>query len=47
LSMQEYVVQHFMFFIKSARRFRKTISPLASQRVACIPGMLRPMAMHF
>ena len=41
------IVQNFMFFIKSARRFRKTISPLASQRVACIPGILRPMAMHF
>ena len=41
------ILQNFMFFIKSARRFRKTISPLASQRVTCIPGILRPMAMHF
>ena len=32
------IVQNFIFFIKSARRFRKAISPLASQRVACIPG---------
>ena len=41
------IVQNFIFFIKSARRFRKTISLLSSQRVACLPGMLRPMAMHF
>ena len=41
------IVQNVIFFIKSARRFRKTISTLASQRVACIPGILRPMAMHF
>ena len=41
------IVQDVIFFIKSARRFRKAISPLASQRVACIPGVLRPMAMHF
>ena len=41
------IVQNFMFFIKSARRFRKTISRRASQCVACIPGILRPMAMHF
>ena len=27
--------------MKSARRFRKTISTLASQRVACIPGIPR------
>jgi len=41
------IVQNVIVFIKSARHFRKTISPLASQRVACIPGMLRPMTMHF
>ena len=41
------IVQHVIVFIKSARHFRKTISPLASQRVACIPVMLRPTAMHF
>ena len=41
------IVQNLIFSIKSARRFRKTISPLASQRVACLPGMLRPMAMLF
>jgi hypothetical protein len=41
------IVQNVIVFIKSARHFRKTISLLASQRVACIPGMLRPMAMHF
>ena len=32
------IVQNVIFFIKSARRFRKAVSPLASQRVACIPG---------
>ena len=41
------IVQNFIFFIKSARRFRKTISTLASQRVACVPGMTRPMTVHF
>ena len=41
------IVQNVIVFIKSARHFRKTISPLASQRVVCIPGMLRPMTMHF
>ena len=40
-------VQNFIFFIKSARRFRKTISTLASQRVACIPGIPRPTTVHF
>ena len=30
------IVQNFIFFIKSARRFRKTICTLASQNVACI-----------
>ena len=41
------IVQNVIIFIKSARHFRKTISPLASQRVACITVMLRPTAMHF
>ena len=41
------IVQNFIFFIKSARRFRKTISTLASQRVACVPGIPRPMTVHF
>ena len=41
------IVQNSFFFIKSARRFRKTISQLASKRVVCIRGMLRPMARHF
>ena len=41
------IVQIFMFFIKSARRFGKTISTLASQRVACVPGIPRPMTVHF
>ena len=41
------IVQHFIFFIKSARRFGKTISTLASQRVACVRGMSRPMTVHF
>ena len=41
------IVQNFIFFIKSARRFRKTISTLASQRVACIPGIPRPTIVYF
>ena len=41
------IVQIFIFFIKSARRFRKTISTLASQRVAWIPGIPRTTTMHF
>ena len=35
------IVQNIMFFIKSARRFRKAMSTLASQRVTCIPGIPR------
>ena len=35
------IVQNFIFFIKSARRFSKTMSTLASQRVTCIPGIPR------
>ncbi len=31
------IVQNLIFFIKFARRFRKTISTLARQHVACIP----------
>ena len=30
------IVPNFLFLIKSARRFRKTISTLASQRVVCV-----------
>ena len=41
------IVQNFIFFIKSARRFRKTISTLASQRATCIPGIPRPTTVHF
>ena len=41
------IVQNFFFFIKSARRSGKTISTLASQRVACVRGIPRPMAVHF
>ena len=41
------IVQNFIFFIKSARRFRKTISMLASQHMACISGMPWPMTVHF
>ena len=41
------IVQNFIFFIKSARRFGKTISTLASQRVACVPGIPRPIEVHF
>ena len=41
------IVQNFIFFIKSARRFGKTISTLASQRVACVRGIPRPMTVHF
>ena len=41
------IVQSLIFFIKSARRFRKTISTLASQRVACVPGIPRRMTVHF
>ena len=37
------IVQNFSFFIKSARRFRKTISTLESQHVVCIPGIMRSM----
>ena len=35
------IVQNFIFFIKSARRFRKTIITLASQHVVCIHGIPR------
>jgi hypothetical protein len=41
------IVQIFIFFIKSARRFGRTISTLASQRVPCVPGILRPMTVHY
>ena len=41
------IVQNFIFFIKSARRFRKTISTLASQHVVWIPGIPRPTTVHF
>ena len=35
------IVHIFIFFKKSARRYRKTISTLASQRVACVQGLRR------
>ncbi len=35
------IVQIFIFFKKYARRFRKTISTLTSQRVACVQGLRR------
>ena len=38
------IVQIFIFFKKSARRFRKTICTLASQRVACVQGIRRTFA---
>ena len=41
------IVQNLIFSIKSARRFRKTISTLASQRVACIPGIPRLLTVNF
>ena len=41
------IVQNLIFFIKSARRFRKTISTLASQHVVWIPGIPRPTTVHF
>ena len=41
------IVQNFIFFIKSTRRFGKTISTLASQHVACVPAIPRPMTVHF
>ena len=41
------IVQNSIFFIKSARRFRKTISTLANQRVVCVSGIPRPMTVHF
>ena len=41
------IVQNFTFFIKSARRFRKTRSTLASQHATCVPGIPRRMTVHF
>ena len=41
------IVQNFISFIKSARRFRKTISMFASQQVVWIPGIPRPTTVNF